>query len=73
MQPQRPEPGDLILLLWGTLMGLGTVWGRGANDGHPFRHLPLGSLHAAAGLTALTVGIVLPQQWRPQLRAHKRG
>lgn len=73
MQPQRPQPGDLILLLWGTLMGLGTVWGMGANDGYLFRYLPLGSLHAAAGLTAMSAGILLPQQWRPQPRGHKYG
>lgn len=66
VQPKRPQPGDLILLLRGTLMGLGTVWGMGANDGYLFRYLPLGSLHAAAGLTAMTAGILLPLPRWPQ-------
>lgn len=73
VQPQRPRMEDLILLLWGTLMGLGTVWGMGANDGYLFRYLPQGSLHAAAGLTAMTAGILLPLEWRPQQRNRKTG
>ena len=60
LRPLRPVRADISLLLWGTLMGMGTVWGMGANDGYLFRYLPLGSLHAAVGLTAMTVGILLP-------------
>ena len=63
LQPRRPRLDDLPLLRWGTLMGLGTVWGMGANDGYLFRSLPLGSLHAAAGLAAMAVGILLPLPW----------
>ena len=60
VQPKRVVRADLPLLLWGTLMGLGTVWGMGANDGYLFRSLPVGSLHAAVGLTAMSAGILLP-------------
>jgi len=59
-QPRRPLVSDLPLLLWGTLMGLGTTLGMGANDTYLFRSLPVGSLHAALGLTAMTIGILLP-------------
>jgi hypothetical protein len=60
VQPTRLKPADLQLLLWGTLMGLGAVWGMGANDGYLFRSLPVGSLHAAVGLAAMSAGILLP-------------
>lgn len=60
VQSQQPVISDLPLLLWGTLMGLGTAWGMGANDGYLFRHLPVGSLHAAVGLAAMSAGILLP-------------
>lgn len=60
VQPTSLVRADLPLLLWGTLMGLGTVWGMGANDGYLFRSLPVGSLHAAVGLTAMSAGILLP-------------
>lgn len=60
IQPTRLVRADLSLLLWGTLMGLGTLWGMGANDGYLFRSLPVGSLHAAVGLTAMSAGILLP-------------
>jgi hypothetical protein len=72
VQQQRPQAADRTLLLWGTLMGLGTVWGMGANDGYLFRYLPLGSMHAAAGLTAMTAGILLPLEWSPQQRTRKK-
>ena len=49
IQPTRLVRADLPLLLWETLMGLGAVWGMGANDGYLFRSLPVGSLHAALG------------------------
>jgi len=64
IQPRLPVVADLKLLLWGLLMGLGTVWGMGANDGYLFRYLPLGSMHAAAGLAAMTVGILLSRPFR---------
>jgi hypothetical protein len=60
IQPKRLKTADLQLLLWGTLMGLGSVWGMGANDGYLFRSLPVGSLHAAVGLAAMSAGILLP-------------
>lgn len=60
LQPRPLRPGDLRLLLWGTLMGLGTAWGMGANDTYLFRSLPVGSLHAATGLIAMSAGILLP-------------
>ena len=63
LQPQRARLTDLPLLGWGLLMGLGTVWGMGANDGYLFRSQPLGSLHAAAGLAAMTGGILMPLRW----------
>jgi uncharacterized membrane protein YedE/YeeE len=63
IQPQWLRWADLPLLFWGTVMGLGAVWGMGANDGYLFRSLPLGSLHAAAGLAAMTAGILLPLRW----------
>lgn len=69
---RRPVAGDLQLLLWGTVMGLGTVWGMGANDGYLFRSLPLGSLHAAWGLTAMTAGILLPVDIGAALRQSRR-
>jgi hypothetical protein len=65
VETRAPSRADLKLLLWGTLMGLGTVWGMGANDTYLFRYLPLGSLHAAAGLAAMSLGILLPLEWRP--------
>jgi uncharacterized membrane protein YedE/YeeE len=70
VQPKRVVRADLPLLLWGTLMGLGTVWGMGANDGYLFRSLPVGSLHAAVGLTAMSAGILLPLE---TTAASKRG
>lgn len=63
IQLQGPRSNDLPLLFWGVVMALGTVWGMGANDGYLFRSLPLGSLHAAAGLVAMTAGILLPIRW----------
>lgn len=69
VQPKRVVRADLSLLLWGTLMGLGTVWGMGANDGYLFRSLPVGSLHAAVGLTAMSAGILLPLE----IATRKRG
>jgi hypothetical protein len=72
LQPQWLRAADWPLLLWGTLMGLGTVWGMGANDGYLFRSLPLGSMHAFAGLAAMTLGILLPLDWRPR-RLQKQG
>jgi len=50
---------DALLLPWGMLMALGSVWGMGANDTYLFRYLPLGSLHAAVGLAAMVVGIAI--------------
>ena len=41
-------------------MGLGAVWGMGANDGYLFRSLPVGPLHAAVVLAAMSAGILLP-------------
>jgi hypothetical protein len=41
-------------------MAMGSVCGMGANDSYLFRYLPLGSMHAALGLTAMAVGILLP-------------
>ncbi|MEB3165871.1 MAG: YeeE/YedE thiosulfate transporter family protein [Cyanobacteriota bacterium] len=69
-QTRAPAWGDLSLLVWGTLMGLATVWGMGANDGYLFRSLPLGSLHAASGLAAMTAGILLPLRWPGALAGH---
>lgn len=60
VQPTRLKTADLQLLLWGTLMGLGAVWGMGANDGYLFRSLPVESLHAAVDLAAMSAGILLP-------------
>ena len=51
---------DFKLLPLGMLMAMGSVWGMGANDSYLFRYLPLGSMHAALGLTAMAVGILLP-------------
>jgi hypothetical protein len=50
---------DLRLLPIGMLMAMGSVWGMGANDTYLFRYLPLGSMHAALGLTAMAAGILL--------------
>jgi len=50
---------DALLLAWGILMALGSVWGMGANDTYLFRYLPLGSLHAAVGLAAMVAGIAI--------------
>jgi hypothetical protein len=50
---------DLKLLPLGMLMAMGSVWGMGANDSYLFRYLPLGSMHAALGLTAMALGILL--------------
>jgi hypothetical protein len=69
IQPQAPRLADLPLLLWGTLMGLGAVWGMGANDAYLFRSLPLGSFHAAVGLAAMSAGILLPLRWPAPLVA----
>lgn len=63
IQLQGVRWADLPLLFWGTVMALGAVWGMGANDGYLFRSLPIGSLHAAAGLAAMTAGILLPLRW----------
>jgi uncharacterized membrane protein YedE/YeeE len=71
IQPQAIRWADGPLLLWGTLMGLGTVWGMGANDSYLFRSLPLGSLHAAAGLAAMSAGILLPLRWPSWLTASR--
>jgi hypothetical protein len=51
---------DFKLLPVGMLMAMGSVWSMGANDSFLFRYLPLGSMHAALGLTAMAVGILLP-------------
>jgi len=51
---------DFKLLPLGMLMAMGSVWGMGANDSYLFRYLPLGSMHAALGLTAMAIGILLP-------------
>jgi hypothetical protein len=69
IQPQAPRLADLPLLLWGTLMSLGAVWGMGANDTYLFRSLPLGSLHAAVGLAAMSAGILMPLRWPAPLVA----
>ena len=69
IRPQGLRWSDLPLLFWGTLMGIGAVWGMGANDGYLFRSLPLGSLHAAAGLAAMTAGILLPLRWPRRMLA----
>ncbi len=50
---------DLKLLPLGMLISMGNVWGMGANNSYLFRCLPPGSMHAALGLTAMAVGIVL--------------
>lgn len=78
-EPRQPLVADLPLLLWGTLMGLGTSWGMGANDTYLFRSLPVGSLHAAAGLAAMALGIVLPlpeawlaARWRRATASQRR-
>ena len=71
LQPQAIRWADLPLLLWGTLMGIGAVLGMGANDSYLFRSLPLGSLHAAAGLTAMSFGILLPLRWPAWLSASR--
>lgn len=68
IQMQAPRLADLPLLLWGTLMGLGAVWGMGANDTYLFRSLPLGSFHAAVGLAAMSAGILLPLRWQAPAR-----
>ena len=73
IQPTPPIRADLPLLFWGLLMGMGTVWGMGANDGYLFRSLPLGSLHAAFGLAAMTVGILLPLRWPAWMVSHQPG
>ena len=72
VERQSAELADLKLLFWGMVMSLGTVWGMGANDSYLFRYLPLGSLHAAAGLTAMSIGILLPLEWNPQERTRKK-
>jgi hypothetical protein len=41
------------------LMAIGSVWGMGANDSYLFLYVPLGSLHAAFGLSAMAAGILL--------------
>ena len=51
---------DFKLLPLGMLMAMGSVWGMGANDSFLFRYLPLGSMHAALGLTAMAAGILMP-------------
>jgi hypothetical protein len=58
--PLPIEAKDFKLLPLGMLMAMGSVWGMGANDSYLFRYLPLGSMHAALGLTAMAVGILLP-------------
>jgi hypothetical protein len=50
---------DLKLVHLGILMSMGNVWGMGANNSYLFRYLPLGSIHAAPGLTEMAVGILL--------------
>jgi hypothetical protein len=57
--PVPMKARDLKLLPLGMLMAMGSVWGMGANDSYLFRYLPLGSMHAALGLTAMALGILL--------------
>jgi hypothetical protein len=57
--PVPVKAKDFKLLPLGMLMAMGSVWGMGANDAYLFRYLPLGSMHAALGLTAMAVGILL--------------
>jgi hypothetical protein len=57
--PVPMKAKDLKLLPLGMLMAMGSVWGMGANDSYLFRYLPLGSMHAAVGLTAMALGILL--------------
>ena len=56
---------DFKLLPLGMLMAMGSVWGMGANDSYLFRYLPLGSMHAALGLTAMAIGILMPDWISP--------
>ena len=41
------------------LMAMGSDWGMDANDRYLFRYLPLGSMPAALGLTAMAVANLL--------------
>ena len=63
--PVAIKAKDFKLLPLGMLMAVGSVWGMGANDSYLFRYLPLGSMHAALGLTAMAVGILVPDWLGP--------
>ena len=57
--PQTIQLKDGLLVPLGMLMAIGSVWGMGANDSYLFLYVPLGSLHAAFGLSAMAAGILL--------------
>jgi hypothetical protein len=59
ISPVPIKAKDFKLLPLGMLMAMGSVWGMGANDSYLFRYLPLGSMHATQGLTAMALGILL--------------